>query len=580
MNKDNNQLNNLRHSAAHLLAAAVLDLYPNAKRTIGPAIENGFYFDFDFGDEKVSEDDLPRIEKKMHELSKKWFKFERHELSAEEAKKEYPGNEYKHELIDEIEEKGAGPITFYKSGEYWDLCEGGHTDNPQDELKYFKLLNIAGAYWRGSEKNKMLTRIYGTAFPTQEELDNHLKMREEAEKRNHRKIGQELELFMFHETSPGMPYWLPNGVILYNELLDFWRKEHKERGYKEIVSPLANKKELYVTSGHFEHYWEDMFHFETEEGEEYALKAMNCPNAMLVYGSKTRSYRDLPLRFSDVDTLHRNELSGTLNGLFRVREFKQDDAHCYVSEDQVAEEFEAIFKIVDRFYSIFNMSYKFRLGTRPESFMGDEKTWDKAEQDLKEILDKSGREYFVGEGEGAFYGPKVDILMKDALGREWQMGTIQLDFQMPKRFNLEYIDSQGQAKTPVVIHRVVYGSLERFVGILIEHYGGAFPAWLAPVQAAILPISDKTLDYAKKVQEKLENAGMRVEVDSRSETLQAKIRDAQLKKVPYMLILGGREEENGTVALRLRDGRDLGAINLDEFIGQATRAIEEKLELW
>ncbi|KKT67384.1 MAG: Threonine-tRNA ligase [Candidatus Curtissbacteria bacterium GW2011_GWC1_44_33] len=448
-------LNNLRHSTSHLLAAAVTSLWPKAKPTLGPPIEDGFYYDF--ADLTISEEDLPKIETKMRELVKNWDSFEKIE------------------------------------------CRGGHVDQPSKEIKYFKLLSVAGAYWRGSEKNPMLTRIYGTVFPTQKELDEYLTMLEEAKKGDHRKIGKELELFMFHETAPGMAYWLPKGVKLYLQLVDFWRKEHEKYNYQEIVSPLINKKELYETSGHWDHYKEYMFLSETEEGETYVLKPMNCPNAMVVFASSTRSYRDLPLKLSDTDTLHRFERSGTLSGLLRIREFRQDDAHIFIEENQIKETYKELFEITEKFYSIFGLKYRFRLGTRPEKFMGERKTWDKAEAELKEILETSGEEYSILEGDGAFYGPKIDILMKDSLGRDWQMGTLQLDFQIPKRFNLKYSAKDGTTKTPVVVHRVVYGSLERFIGIITEHFGGAFPVWLSPVQAKVLPITERNLDYAKKV---------------------------------------------------------------------------------
>ena len=570
------RLTNLRHSCAHLMAAAVMELWPHARRTIGPSIENGFYFDFDFGDSKITDGDLPHIEAKMHEILPGWKNFERHELDTDAAKKKYPGNVYKYELIDEFAAEGQ-KLTFYKSGQYWDLCRGGHVEHPDRELKHFKLLSLAGAYWRGNEKNKMLTRIYGTVFPTKKELEDHLNMLEEAKKRDHRKIGPALELFMFHQTSPGMPYWLPNGLIIYNELVKFWREDHVKRGYKEIASPLINKKELYVTSGHFEHYWENMFISKTADEGEYGIKAMNCPNAHVVFGSKTRSYRDLPLRLSDTDTLHRYELSGTLNGLLRVREFRQDDAHIYVTEDQIDSEYLEVFEIIKRFYSIFNIPYSFRLGTRnPDNFMGEISTWDKAEASLKEILEKSGVEYFVLEGDGAFYGPKVDILMKDVLGREWQMGTVQLDFQQPLRFKLEYIDKDGQGKTPICIHRVVYGSLERFIGILIEHFAGVFPVWLSPVQVVVLPISDKHSGYAKKVQEQLMGKGIRSELDSRNEPLNARIRDAQLQKIPYMLVVGDNEIKNSTVSERGRSGKNYGEIKTNKFIADIKEEIASR----
>lgn len=556
-----NDLDKLRHSTAHLLAAAVLELYPEAKPTIGPPIENGFYYDFD--DLKISEEDLPKIEAKMQELVKNWDKFE-----LVEGK---PANKYKQELLEALTEKP----TYYKSGNFVDLCAGPHVDDAK-KIRFFKLLKLAGAYWHGDEKNKMLTRIYGTAFFSQKELDEYLKNLEEAEKRDHRKLGPQLGLLMFHETAPGMPYWLPKGVILINELVKFWREEHIKRGYQEIVSPLINKKELYVTSGHWDHYLENMFVCETEEKEVYALKPMNCPNAMVVFGSQTRSYRELPLRLGDTDTLHRFERSGTLNGLFRVREFRQDDAHIFVTEDQIESEYKNILEITEKFYSIFGLQYRFRLGTRPKDFMGDESSWNKAEETLKKILKESGKEYFIEEGDGAFYGPKIDILMKDSLGRDWQTGTIQLDFQIPKKFNLTYASADGTQKIPVVIHRVIYGSLERFVGIIIEHFAGAFPTWLAPVQVAVLPITDRHNEYATEVVNKLKENNIRVEIDQKADTLGAKIRDHQMQKVPYMIILGDKEVEAKKIAIRKRDGKDLGQIDLTKFIEDVKKEIECK----
>ncbi|MBI5358560.1 threonine--tRNA ligase [Candidatus Amesbacteria bacterium] len=556
-----NDLENLRHSCAHLLAAAVLDIYPEALPTLGPSIENGFYYDFD--NLKISGSDLPKIESKMHEIVRTWTGFEKEKLSLSEVQKRFAKNPYKLEIIEQYKD---GELTAYKSGEFSDLCRGGHCEHPKDELKYFKLISIAGAYWRGDEKNKMLTRIYGTCWPTQKELDNYLNMLEEAKKRDHKKLGKELELFMFHETAPGMPYWLSKGVIVYNELVSFWRQEHQKRGYQEIVSPILNKKELYVTSGHYDHYWQDMFVAKTDAEGEYGVKAMNCPNAHIVFGSKTRSYRDLPFRLSDTDPLHRNELSGTLNGLLRVREFRQDDAHIYVSEDQIESEYKNVFEIVERFYSIFGMKYSFRLGTRnPENFMGDIETWNRAEDTLKKILEKSGVEYFIQDGDGAFYGPKVDILMKDALGRSWQMGTVQLDFQQPRRFDLKYSDKDGSQKTPIAIHRVIYGSLERFIGILIEHYGGAFPTWLSPIQVVVLPISDKHLEYAKSVADQLKSVNIRCDLDSRNEPLNARVRDAEMQKVPFILVAGNKEVEAKTVAVRARGLKETEIHKLEEF---------------
>ncbi len=574
----NQELEHLRHSLAHLLAAAVIKLYPGTKRTIGPAIDNGFYYDFEFA-EPITEKDLPKIEKEMKKLLKTWSTFERREVSADQARELFKDNPYKLELINEFSKDGQ-TLTIYKSSEYFeDLCRGGHAENMSKvDPESFKLAKLAGAYWRGDEKNKMLTRIYGYAFATKEDLQNYLKMLEEAEKRDHKVLGPKLELFMFHPTAPGMPYWLPKGVILYNQLIDFWRKEHQKRGYQEIVSPLLNKKELYITSGHYEHYWPDMFVANMGENEEYGIKAMNCPNAMVVFGSKLRSYKDLPYRLSDTDMLHRYEGSGSLNGLLRVREFRQDDAHIFVTEEMIEAEYERVFEITKLFYGIFNLEYHYRLGTRPEKFLGDVETWNRAEQSLKKILEKSGRDYSVEEGDGAFYGPKVDILMKDALGREWQMGTIQLDFQQPRRFNLEYVAEDGSRKTPVAIHRVIYGSLERFIGLLIEHYAGAFPLWLSPVQIAILPISDNQIGYAKKVRDGLSaaNENLRIEIDERPESIGKKIREASMQKIPYQIIVGEKEVEANKVAIRTRDGSDLGQISTQEFSEKINLEIKEK----
>lgn len=571
------QLQNKRHSLAHLLAAAVMQLYPDTKRTIGPAIDNGFYFDFEFS-KPITDADLKTIEKTMRKILPTWDGFERHELTAEEAKREYPGNEYKHELIDEFTTDGS-TVSFYKSGDYWDLCRGGHAESMKDiDPQSFKLDKVTMAYWRGDEKNKQLTRIYGLAFNTKAELEEYEHMLEEAKKRDHKKLGPELGLFMFHETAPGMPYWLPKGVSLLNELITFWREEHQTRDYQEIISPLINKKELYQTSGHYDHYWSDMFVAKTDEGEEYGLKAMNCPNAMIVFGSELRSYKDLPLRLADTDPLHRNERSGALNGLLRVREFRQDDAHIYVTEEQIGEEYERVFEIVERFYSIFNLEYSFRLGTRPESFMGDVETWNTAEATLKGILEKSGKKYFIEEGDGAFYGPKVDILMKDAIGRQWQMGTIQLDFQQPRRFKLEYVAEDGSRKTPIAIHRVIYGSMERFIGIIVEHFAGSFPLWLSPLQVKVLPISDNQAEYAEKVMQdlRLQIKGLRVKLDARSESIGKKIRDAAKEKVPYMIIIGAKEQEAGTIAVRGRGEQDLGTMSIADFAKHLQEEIENK----
>jgi threonyl-tRNA synthetase len=583
--QEKEKLNKIRHSCAHLLAAAVKSLWPDAKLTIGPSIENGFYYDFEF-QKPISEKDLPTIEKRMSEILPTWDSFSHREISKDEAKILYRDNPYKLELIDEIIKRGE-KITLYKSGDFEDLCRGGHSNNPKKEIGAFKLLSLAGAYWRGSEKNPMLTRIYGTCFPTKKELDDYLFLLSEAKKRDHKILGTNLGLFMFHETSPGMPYWLPNGVIVYNELISFWREEHAKRGYKEIISPLLNKQELYEISGHWEHYRENMFIAQTDEDEVYGIKAMNCPNAMLVYKNTSRSYRDLPLRLSDTDTLHRYERSGTLNGLFRVRAFRQDDAHIFVTEEQIKSEYQNILELVERFYSIFNISYSFRLGTRPEKYMGDKDTWDKAEKALKNILEESGKDYIIEEGDGAFYGPKIDILMQDSLARSWQMGTLQLDFQQPKNFGLTYIDDQGKEKMPAVIHRVIYGSLERFIGILIEHYAGKFPLWLSPVQVAVLPIADRHSSLAREVCDKLTSFNIRAEVNNKQATLQAKIREATLQKIPYMVIIGDKEvqsikhkaqsSEEVFISVRTREGKNLGSLPLSDFIKSVLEDIDKKI---
>lgn len=564
----------MRHTAAHVLAAASAQLKADTKLGVGPAIDDGFYHDIDVT-ERYSEDDLKKLQKEMVKIKNKDLLITQREVSKAEARKLFTHDPYKLELIEELPGDTVG-VSDMGDGFFVTLCKGGHVHST-GQIGHFKLTRLAGVYWKGDATKPQLQRIYGVLFPTEKELDDYFILQEEAKKRDHKVLGPKLELFMFHHTAPGMPYWLPRGVVLYNELINFWRTEHQNRGYQEIVSPLLNKKELYEISGHYEHYWSDMFTTKTAEGdEEYGVKAMNCPNAMIVFGAKSRSYRDLPLRLSDTDTLHRNELSGTLNGLLRVREFRQDDAHIFVSEEEIGPEYQRVFEIVDRFYSIFGMSYAFRLGTRPKSFMGDPATWDKAETTLEKILEDSGKEYFVLEGDGAFYGPKVDILMKDVLGREWQMGTIQLDFQQPARFNLEYTAADGSKKTPVAIHRVIYGSLERFIGILIEHYSGAFPLWLSPTQVAVLPISDEQNDYAASVAEELKKAGVRVEVNSRSESIGKKIREAQTMKTPVMLIVGKKEVADGMVALRSRDKGDEGSKKLEEVVAELKKQIEER----
>ncbi|MFA5954586.1 MAG: threonine--tRNA ligase [Patescibacteria group bacterium] len=589
----------MRHSTAHLLAAALQELYPEAKFGVGPVVENGFYYDVDLP-VSLSFEDFPKIEATMREIQKRGEAYIRKEMSIAEAiaffgERNQP---YKVELLEALRDKGTTKVdpdavfdidpsakeitSVYETGKFVDLCRGPHVKTTHD-IGAFTLTKLAGAYWRGSEKNKMLQRVYGVAFLTARELSQYLTMVEEAKKRDHRKLGQELDLFMFHETAPGMPYWLPKGVIVYNELVQFWREEHRRRGYQEIVSPMLNKRELYEISGHYEHYWSDMFVAKTDEGEEYGVKAMNCPNAMVVFGSRGHSYRDLPLRLSDTDTLHRNELSGTLNGLLRVREFRQDDAHIFVSEDMIAAEFAEVMSIVDRFYSIFGLEYSYRLGTRPEKFMGDVATWDQAEAALKKILVDSGKSFIVLEGDGAFYGPKIDILMRDILGREWQMGTIQLDFQQPRRFNLHYTDAEGKKQIPVAIHRVIYGSMERFIGIIIEHFAGAFPVWLSPVQVGIVPVGESHLVAARNLARDLEAKGVRVSVDETGDTVGNKIRKAAGEKLPYALVIGDKEiPENGSwsdntmLAVRLRGEKELLVITLGDFVHRMKEQIKTR----
>lgn len=573
----------MRHSLAHIMASAIKKLWPEVRFGVGPVVENGFYYDVDVKGTKISEGDFDRIEAEMQKIIKENQSFKRSEKVIDEAIKwaKDSNQPYKEELLNDLKRSGTtvakdlnedemgtltddnskvDKVSFFTNGDFTDLCRGPHVDST-GKVGKFKLMRIAGAYWRGKDDNPQMQRLYGVAFETDKELHQYLNLLEEAKRRDHRKLGKELELFMFHDTAPGMPYWLPKGVVIYNQLVDFWRKEHQVRGYQEIVSPILNKKELYQTSGHYDHYWQEMFTTEeNDDGEVYGVKAMNCPNAMVVFGSKQRSYRDLPLRLSDTDTLHRNERSGTLNGLLRVREFRQDDAHIFVESNQIKEEYEKILEITEKFYSIFDMSYSFRLGTRPDKFMGDEKLWDEAESTLKDILKDSGKDYFIEEGDGAFYGPKIDILMKDALGRSWQMGTMQLDFQQPLRFDLKYTDKDGQEKTPIVIHRVIYGSLERFIGILIEHLAGKFPVWLAPEQIRLVTVNQEspTVEFAERVLARARDSGLRATVDNNNESVGKKIRDAEIAKVPYTIVIGEKEIASNKVSPRARKDLDYG----------------------
>ena len=563
------------HTTSHIMAQAVKRLFPEAKITIGPAIEKGFYYDFDI-EKPFTEEDLKSIEEEMKKIIKEDLEIERFELPREEAIKfmEERKEPYKVELIKELPEGEV--ISFYKQGEFTDLCRGPHLPTT-GAVKAIKLLSSSGAYWRGDEHNKMLQRIYGISFPKASELEEYLNMIEEAKKRDHRKLGKELDLFFFDETAPGMAYWMPKGFKMMNILIDFWRKEHEKRGYLEFSGPQLNSSELWKTSGHWDHYKEDMFVLTDSDGKEQALKPMNCPNAIKIFASKLRSYKDLPLRFNDIDVIHRNEKSGQLNGLFRVRMFRQDDAHNFITEEQIGSEIKDIIEIAKYLYGIFGLEFELTLSTRPDDFMGDIELWNKAEANLKEVLDElCGKgEYRINEGDGAFYGPKIDIQMKDCLGREWQMGTVQVDFQLPLRFNLSYIDSNGEKKTPILIHRALFGSFERFIGIITEHFAGAFPVWLAPVQVKILPISDNQKDYAEEVMKKLQNKGIRVELDDRQEKIGYKIREAQLSKVPYMLILGDKEKESGTVGVRARKEGDIGAMEIDKFIEKVNLEVEK-----
>ncbi|MBO9306229.1 threonine--tRNA ligase [Thermomicrobium sp.] len=568
----------MRHSCAHVMAQAVLELFPGAKLGIGPAIADGFYYDFDLP-RSLTPEDLEHIERRMEEIKAAAYPFVRRVVTREEARELFRDQPYKLELIAEFPPDEV--ITTYTHDGFTDLCRGPHVRDTS-QIGFFKLLRVSGAYWRGDERRPQLQRIYGTSWPTREQLDAYLHRLEEAERRDHRRLGRELELFHFDPTAPGMPYWLPKGLKILNLLLDFWRQEHEKRGYQEIAAPLINDKSLWEVSGHWDHYRENMFLIQLDEHLTYGVKPMNCPNAMIVYNLKKRSYRDLPLRLSDCDILHRYERSGTLHGLLRVRKFQQDDAHIFVTEDQIEEEFARILEIAQLFYGIFGLRYTLRLGTRPADFMGDPETWDKAEAALQRILDRHAGpgNYLIGEGEGAFYGPKIDILMEDALGRQWQTGTIQLDFQLPRRFGCTYTDRDGTEKTPVVIHRVIYGSLERFIGILIEHFAGAFPVWLAPVQATIIPIADRHLPYAYRVRDRLRDAGLRVEVDDGDERMQAKIRSAQLQKIPYMLVVGDREVNEESLAVRLRTNENIGSMSIERFITMVQRLVAEKsLEL-
>ena len=562
------------HTASHIMAQAVKRLYPDVKLTIGPAIENGFYYDFDAG-EPLTPETLEKIEAEMKQIVKEALPLERFELSPNEAVKlmEAKNEPYKVELIGEHAGKGE-PISFYRQGEFTELCAGPHLPDT-GRVKAFKLTSCTGAYWRGDAKNQMLQRIYGTAFPKQAALDEYLARMEEAKKRDHRKLGKELELFTIMEEGPGFPFFLPKGMVLKNLLIDYWREIHREAGYQEISTPMILSRSLWERSGHWAHYKENMYTTVIDE-EDYAIKPMNCPGGMLVYKTKPRSYRDLPLRVGELGLVHRHELSGALHGLMRVRCFTQDDAHIFMTPDQIKEEIKGVVALIDKVYGTFGFPYKIELSTMPEDHMGELADWERATDALRGAITELGYAYEVNEGDGAFYGPKLDFHLQDCLGRTWQCGTIQLDFQLPERFELEYTGADGQKHRPIMIHRVVFGSIERFIGILIEHFAGAFPLWLAPEQVRILPISERHHEKAREIYQQLFTAGMRVEIDERSEKIGYKIREAQLQKIPYMLIIGDKEAESGTVSVRRRGEGDLGAVKTEAFLATALAEITAK----
>ncbi len=566
----------LRHSAAHVLAQAVKTIFPTAKCWVGPATKDGFYYDFDFKT-PITNEDLSVIEDEMNKIVKANFDIVFKEVSKKEAIKLMKDSKepYKVEIIESLPDDEK--ITTYSQGDYVEVCRGPHVKST-GMVKAFKLTKIAGAYLKGDSKNKMLTRIYGVVFDKKSELDEYFKNLEEAMKRDHRKLGKELELFFFDETAPGMAYFLPKGFTLLNTLINYWRELHRKNGYYEFTAPQLNSSVLWKTSGHWDHYKEDMFVLTDADGNEQALKPMNCPNSIKIYQSKTRSYKDLPLRLNDVDVIHRNEKSGQLNGLFRVRMFRQDDSHNYITENQIGSEIKSILKIANQIYGVFNLPYKLTLSTRPSDYMGELSTWNKAEAELKEVMNEICGEgnYRINEGDGAFYGPKIDIKMQDCLGREWQMGTIQLDFQLPQRFELSFVDSDGSKKQPIMIHRAILGSFERFIGIITEHFAGAFPTWLAPVQVKVISVSAKSADYAQRVAGELDSRAIRVECDNSDERIGYKIRLAQLEKVPYMLILGENEMNSNKVSVRKRNGEELKDLEFDEFVRMIKEDIYEK----
>ena len=571
--KDAEGLAVLRHSTAHLMAQAISRIWSKAKFAIGPSVANGFYYDVDFEGDVIAPEDLEKIEAEMAKIVKEDLPIVREEMSRTDAIEFFRarGDGYKVEILSELD---ADTVSLYRQGEYVDLCRGPHMTST-GKLKVFKLTSIAGAYWRGDTKNKMLTRIYGTAFEKKAELDEYLLRLEEAKKRDHRKLGRELDLFDIFDEGPGFPFFFPKGMVLRNALEDFWRQEHTRAGYQEVKTPMILNQELWHRSGHWDHYKDNMYVVKIDDAD-YAIKPMNCPGGMLVYKRKPHSYRDLPERIAELGLVHRHELSGALHGLMRVRCFTQDDAHIFMTPDQIESEIEGVVRLIDRFYKVFGFKYKLELSTRPDDSMGTDEQWEAATNALKRALEVLGKEYEVNEGDGAFYGPKIDFHLEDSLGRTWQCGTIQLDFQMPERFDLTYVGQDGEKHRPVMIHRVVFGSIERFIAILTEHYAGAFPLWLAPVQVMIVPISENQSEYAHEVCDKLVSLGIRAEVDDRNEKMGYRIREAQLQKIPYMLVLGEKEKESGSVAVRNRKKGDLGVMSFEQLADKLQREIAEK----
>ncbi len=564
----------IRHTASHVMAQAVQRLWPGTKLAIGPAIDDGFYYDFD-KEGGFTPEDLESIEAEMKKIVKENLKIETYTLPRQEAIDflASKGEDYKVQLVEDL--PADAPISFYKQGEFVDLCAGPHALYTK-AVKAFKLTSIAGAYWRGDEHNKMLTRIYGTAWQSKEDLEKYLNMLEEAKKRDHRKLGKELGLFTLMEEGPGFPFFLPNGMVLKNTLIDYWREIHTREGYQEISTPLILNQALWQRSGHWDHYRQNMY-TTTIDDELYCIKPMNCPGSILVYNMEPRSYRDLPIKLGELGIVHRHEKSGTLHGLFRVRCFTQDDSHIYMRPDQIEQEIENVVRLIDEVYSQFGFKYHVELSTRPEDSMGSDEDWENATNALMNALKALNLEYAVNEGDGAFYGPKIDFHLEDCLGRTWQCGTIQLDFQLPQRFEMEYVGSDGEKHRPIMIHRVIFGSIERFIGILIEHYAGKFPVWLSPVQVKVLSVSEKSFAYAQEVYDRLRDAGIRVQLDNSDEKIGYKIRQAQLQKVPYMLVLGEKEAESmNMVAVRTRDGKDLGQVPVENFVSEVLRQVARR----